>query len=200
MDDRIIPAAALHLATRRPRRVGLLTMLLMALTFALLGCSQASEEEFDAYSIGITTQGQDVSVDAVHMDNRWGVPGGVSISGYWGEASGGASVFNKPMPREISINWLDKDKKIRYQATVKLVDDMAKRARALPVVRYDLDQRELKRIYLIIGLAPQGKAVVWLSNAPYAEGISGRVLEVVGEAQGTETTEVAPYYPERPTR
>jgi hypothetical protein len=172
---------------------------------ALNGCDQ-SDEKFKSYSIGFTTQGQEVSVDAAHIDNLWAVPGGVSITGIWGEASGGASVFDKPMPHEIRINWLDKKTNSRYEANVKLVDDLAERARKLPRIHHDdpeIDQARKreeganynKGIDLIIGLSSKGKVTVWLSNYPHPHNISGRVLEVIGEAQGTLTNKIPSYYP-----
>ena len=172
---------------------------------ALISCKQ-EEEKFKSYSIGFTTQGQEVSVDAAHIDNLWAVPGGVSIAGVWGEEAGGASVFDKPMPHKIRVNWLEKATNRRYEATVKLVDDLAKLAKRLPPIHYDDPEVEQSRkreegtnynkgIDLIIGLSPQGKVTVWLSNYPHPHNISGRVLEVIGEAQGTLTKEIPPYYP-----
>ena len=170
-------------------------MFLYLLAIVLLsGCDQA-DEKFKSYSIGFTTQGQEVSVDAVHIDSQWSVPGGVSISGVWGEASGGSSVFNKAMPHEIRINWRDKKTDKRYEATVKLVADIAKRAKKLPPTRLIVAQTSFRDIYIINGLAMDGKITTWLSNSPYASGITGRVLEVIGEAQGTLTNEIPPYYP-----
>ena len=166
---------------------------------ALISCKQ-EEEKFKSYSIGFTTQGQEVSVDAAHIDNLWAVPGGVSIAGVWGEEAGGASVFDKPMPHKIRVNWLEKATNRRYEATVKLVDDLAKRAKGLPPIRLNVAQSIIKEIYIIIGMSTDGKVIVWLTNAPYASGITGRVIEVIGKAQGTPTKEVRPYYPSQKTK
>jgi hypothetical protein len=155
----------------------------------LVACTQ-SDEKFKSYSIGFTTQGQEVSVDAAYIDNHWSVPGGVSITGIWGEASGGASVFDKAMPHEIYVKWEENASKLRYEATVKLADDLTQRARKLPPVLFDSDQSKVNRIYIIIGLARDGKVTTWLTNAPYASGITGRVLEVIGEAQGKITSKL----------
>jgi hypothetical protein len=104
------------------------------------------------------------------------------------------------MPHEVYVNWEEDKTKLRYEAKVKLVDDLAKRARKLPPVRLNVAQTSLKNIYIIIGMSTDGKVTVWLTNAPYATGITGRVLEVIGEAQGALTKEVTPYYPSNKTQ
>jgi hypothetical protein len=83
---------------------------------------------------------------------------------------------------------------------VNLVDDLAKRARKLPPVRFNVSQSTSKDIFLIIGMSKDGKVTVWLSNTAYATGMTGRVLEVIGEAQGTLTKDVTPYYPSSKTQ
>lgn len=169
--------------------VKILTLLAALL---LVACTQ-SDEKFKSYSIGFTTQGQEVSVDAAYIDNHWSVPGGVSITGIWGEASGGASVFDKAIPHEIYVKWGEVASKLHYDATVKLVDDLAQRARKLPKVTYiPTKDKDVGTIDLIIGLAPNGKVTVWLTNYPYSKYISGRILEVIGEAQGKLTENIPP--------
>lgn len=165
---------------------------LALLTILFLSSCDHADEKFKSYTIGFTTQGQEVSVDDARIDNLWSIPGSVSTSGVWEQASGGASFFNQAIPHEISVNWLDKSSNKRYEATVKLVDDLAKRARVLPPVWLTIPQQEIKEIDIIIGLAPNGKVIAWLSNAPHGNNLSGRVLEVIGEAQGNVINQPRP--------
>jgi hypothetical protein len=171
---------------------------------ALCGCDQ-SEEKFKSYSVGFSTPNVKVWVSAAYLDQRIGILGG-TLTGAWGEASKTSTFSDAPMPHEIYVSWVEDKTKLRYEAKVKLVDDLAKRARKLPPIHYDDPEVEQARkreegpdfnrgIDLIIGLAPTGKVTVWLTNYPYSRYISGRVLDVVGEAQGTLTKDVPPYYP-----
>jgi hypothetical protein len=176
---------------------------------ALCSCDQA-DEKFKSYSVGFSTPNVKVWVSSAYLDQHIGILGG-SIKGAWGEGGAFNSVTDAPMPHEVYVNWEEDKTKLRYEATVKLVDDLAKRAKALPPFRYDDPEVEQARkreegpnfnrgIVLIIGLAPNGKVTVWLSNYPYSRYITGRVLEVVGEAQGTLTKDVTPYYPSNKTQ
>jgi hypothetical protein len=161
---------------------------------ALCGCDQA-DEKFKSYSVGFSTPNVKVWVSSAYLDQHIGILGG-SIKGAWGEGGAFNSVSDAPMPHEVYVNWEEDKTKLRYEATVKLVDDLAKRARKLPMVTYvPSNDRNVGTIDLIIGLAPNGKVTVWLTNYPYPRYITGRVLEVVGEAQGTLTKDVTPYYP-----
>jgi hypothetical protein len=161
---------------------------------ALSSCDQA-DEKFESYSVGFSTPNVKVWVSSAYLDQHIGILGG-TLTGAWGEASKINSVSDAPMPHEVYVNWEEDKTKLRYEATVKLVDDLAKRARKLPMVTYvPSNDRNVGTIDLIIGLAPNGKVTVWLTNYPYPRYITGRVLEVVGEAQGTLTKDVTPYYP-----
>lgn len=163
----------------------------------LSGCEQA-DEKFKSYSVGFSTPNVKVWVSAAYLDQRIGILGG-SIQGAWEEASKTNAVFNEPMPREIYVSWEEDESKLRYEATVKLVGDLAQRARKLPTVTYvPSNDRNVGAIYLIIGMATDGKVTVWLSNYPYSQqSITGRVLEVIGESKGNVTEHVPPYYPSR---
>lgn len=178
----------LHIKTYR------IFLLALFAIVALIGCDQA-DEKFKSYSVGFSTPNVKVWVSAAYLDQRIGILGG-TLTGAWGEASKINSVSDAPMPHEVYVNWEEDKTKLRYEAKVKLVDDLAKRAKALPMVTYiPTNDRNVGAIDLIIGLAPNGKVTVWLTNYPYPRYISGRVLDVVGEAQGTLTKDVPPYYP-----
>lgn len=163
----------------------------------LVACDQ-SNEKFKSYSVGFSTPNVKVWVSAAYLDQRIGILGG-SIQGAWEEAGATNAVFNEPMPREIYVSWEEDESKLRYEATVKLVDDLAQRARKLPKVTYlPTNDKNVGTIDLIIGMATDGKVTVWLSNYPYSQqSITGRTLEVIGESQGKVTKQIPPYYPSR---
>jgi len=150
---------------------------------------------FKSYSVGFSTPGTRVWVSGAYLDGKIGVLGG-SLLGKWGEMSKENILFGKPMPHEIYVNWEEAETKRRYEATVQLSPGLPERARELP--GYTFVRTHEKRpggIYLIIGFAPKGAVTVWLSNAPSAAFRKGRVLDVVGKAEGRLTDKVAPFYP-----
>ena len=164
---------------------------------ALSGCEQA-DEKFKSYSVGFSTPNVKVWVSTATLDNRIRLSAG-SIQGAWEEAGATNAVFKEPMPREIYVSWEEDESKLRYEATVKLVDDLAQRARKLPKVTYlPTNDKNAGTIDLIIGMATDGKVTVWLSNYPYSQqSITGRTLEVIGESQGKVTKQIPPHYPSR---
>jgi hypothetical protein len=182
----------LHISTFRIFFIALFAIV------ALCSCDQA-DEKFKSYTVGFSTPNVKVWVSSAYLDQHIGILGG-TMQGGWGEMSASNSVSDAPMPHEVYVNWEEDKTKLRYEAKVKLVDDLAKRARKLPPVRLNVAQTSLKNIYIIIGMSTDGKVTVWLTNAPYATGITGRVLEVIGEAQGALTKEVTPYYPSNKTQ
>lgn len=155
----------------------------------LSGCDQA-DEKFKSYSVGFSTPNVKVWVSTATLDNRTRLSAG-SLQGAWEEASKTNAVFNEPMPREIYVRWEEDKTGARYEATVKLVADLARRAKKLPKVMYlPTKDWNVGSIELIIGLAADGKVTVWLSNYPYSKYVSGRILEVIGESQGTLTSAI----------
>lgn len=167
----------LHIKTLRFIFLSLLAIVLLS------GCEQA-DEKFKSYSVGFSTPNVKVWVSTATLDHRIQLSAG-SLQGTWEEASKTNAVFNEPMPREIYVRWEEDKTGVRYEATVKLVVDLAKRAKKLPPVRLNVAQSIFRDIYIIIGMSTGGRVTVWLTNAPYASGNTGRVIQVIGEAQAT---------------
>jgi len=179
----------------RKRRLIIFIGILIAIGTGIGVYAHKKSKIFKAYSVGVTTNGQEVSIAAIYLDNKWAIPGGVSISGTWRETKRGASLFNKPLPKEIYINWKDLRSKRHYDATIDLSPTITRQAQKLPPIHLDVANNNLHDIELIIGLKQSGKVVVWLSNAPHQHNLTGRVMYVVGRAQGHITQSSAPYYP-----
>lgn len=158
--------------------------LLLLTVLLLVSCSQ-SDEKFKSYSVGFSTPNVGVWVSSTTLDHRIEISGGL-LQGSWEEASKTNSIFNEPMPHEIYVQWEENKSGIRYEATLKLVDDLATRARKLPTVTYvPSNDQNVGAIYLIIGMATDGKVTVWLSNYPYSQqSIVGRTLDIIGKTQG----------------
>ena len=150
---------------------------------ALTFLSACRSEVFDSYSVGYSTPaGNEIWIQEVRFDDKWGLPGG-GLACCWEEITAGASVFNKPMPHSVHVQWLQEDRKVVYAATVQLPDDLGERARKLPPFTWISDGKRDIGLYLIIGMQPTGGVTVWLSNIDSSANVKGRVLEVVGRAR-----------------
>ncbi len=170
-------------------------ILALLFTVLLTACLHSSDEKFKSYSVGFSTPNVKVWVTDTKLDQRIGILGG-SIQGTWEEGGSTNAVFDAPMPHEIYVSWEEDETKLHYEATVKLVDDLAQRARKLRGITFKISgKKNTGEPYLIVGMAPAGKVVVWLSNHPYSTGITGRVIEIVGEAQGKVRDQLKPYDP-----
>ncbi|SEP20010.1 hypothetical protein, partial [Aquisalimonas asiatica] len=91
---------------------------------------------------------------------------------------------NQPMPYAVRIAWRDESTGVIYRAEAELPEDLTARAARLPPVVWErMDWKDSAR-YLIIGVEADGGLTVWLSNAPRARSVSGRVLEKITRAQG----------------
>ena len=166
--------------------LGLVLILLATVTVA--GCRA---EEIKSYTVGIcTTAGNHIYVERTVFDNEWWAAGG-DISGDWQKAVSTTLLFDRRMPREARVRWHQLDKGVIYEAIVYLDEDLARKARNLPGYTRIADGWKFDAgIYLIVGMRPDGKVIVWLSNAPSENNRHGRVLYVVGEAQAVEVQPV----------
>ncbi|MGE4580314.1 MAG: DUF2931 family protein [Desulfuromonadales bacterium] len=157
--------------------------LLILLLFTVIIVKRYPNDMFEALSIGLsTTAGNQIYVEKTIFDNEWWAMGG-EIQGDWQQAGSTTLVFDKRMPRVARVRWHQLKEGMSYEATVQLDEDLARQAQRLPAVTVRHDNSTIKKIYLIIGMEPNGKVTVWLSNAPHENNLRGRVLHVVGEAQ-----------------
>jgi hypothetical protein len=147
----------------------------------MIGCGQ---DIFDSYATGLSTpSGNKIWIERIEFDDSWGVPGG-GLSCCWKEIGAGASVFDKPMPRQVYLRWVDESETVVYEATLELAKDLAARARHLPgYTVLSSGRHDPGDPHLIIGMQEGGAVTVWLSNAPHGINMSGRVLHIVGTGQ-----------------
>lgn len=157
-----------------------LSLILLAI-MALAGCRA---EEIRYFTVGLsTTPGNHIYVERTVFDNEWWAAGG-DISGDWQQAVSTSGIHDRPMPREARVRWRQLTEGVIYEAIVRLDKDLARKARNLPGFTRISDGRKFDAtIFLIVGMRPNGKVVVWLSNVPSEDNVQGRVLHVVGEAQ-----------------
>jgi hypothetical protein len=162
----------------------LLGLGLIFLASAAVAKFQTEPRPFD---VGLsTTAGNHIYVQRIIFDNEWWAAGG-EITGDWQQAGSTSGIHGRRMPREALIRWQQEDTGVNYEATVRLDENLAKMARNLPGYTRIADGRKFDAsIYLIVGMRPDGKVIVWLSNARSEGNLQGRVLHVVGEAQAVE--------------
>ncbi|BCA81090.1 MAG: DUF2931 family protein [Desulfuromonadales bacterium] len=150
---------------------------------ALLAVASNRATEIRYFTVGLsTTAGNRIHVERTIFDNEWWAAGG-EVQGCWQEAGPTTGIFDKRMPRVARVRWHQLKEGMSYEATVQLDEDLARQAQRLPAVTAHHDSSTIKKIYLIIGMEPNGNVTVWLSNAPHENNLRGRVLHVVGEAQ-----------------
>jgi len=139
--------------------------------------------ELKYFIVGFATpSGNKIWVQKAVFDHRWWRPVG-SIACCWEEARAGSGVDDQPLPHEVYIQWLDESENVVYAANVTLPVDLPERARKLPDFVWKRDGKHDRDVYLIVGMKEHGEVVVWLSNAPHGENMTGRVLEIIGQAQ-----------------
>ena len=158
----------------------------MCAVAAIAMVSACRSEVFDSYSVGYSTPaGNEIWIQDVKFDGKWGLPGG-GLACCWKEVTAGASVFNKAMPHTVYIQWLQEKRNVVYAATVRLPDDLGNRARTLPGYTVISTGRHFRDgPILIIGMKPDGQVTVWLSNVAGAANVKGRVLDVIAKAEAT---------------
>ena len=101
---------------------------LFALMLAFLATA-CQRDVFDSYTVGFATpSGNRIWVQDATFDGKWGVPAG-SMAGRWQGAGKSESVFNKPMPHKLHIQWLQEERNLVHAATVQLPDDLGDRPR-----------------------------------------------------------------------
>ena len=157
--------------------------LLILLLFTVFIVKRHPNDMFEALAIGLsTTAGNQIYVEKTIFDNEWWAMGG-EIQGDWQQAGSTTSVFDKRMPRMARVRWHQLKEGMSYEATVQLDEDLARQAKRLPEFTWISDSEKDKGLYIIIGMEPNGKVTIWLSNAPHENNLRGRVLHVVGETQ-----------------
>jgi hypothetical protein len=163
------------------RRTPLLGLSLMVLSImAVAGCRA---EEIRYFTVGLsTTPGNHIYVERTVFDNEWWAAGG-GISGDWQNAVSTSGIHDQPMPREARVRWHQLKEGMIYEAFVHMDEDLVRQAQRLPPVTAIHDNSTINRIYLIVGMEPNGRVTIWLSNAPHENNLRGRVLHVVGKAQ-----------------
>ena len=158
--------------------------LVILLLFIVFIVKRYPNDMFEALSIGLsTTAGNQIYVEKTIFDNEWWAMGG-EIQGDWQQAGSTTSVFDKRMPRVARVRWHQLKEGMSYEATVHLDEDLARKARKMPGYTRISDGRKFKDSpTLVVGMRPDGKVIVWLTNARSENNVRGRVLHVVGEAQ-----------------
>ena len=160
-------------------------ILLMGLVLvALTNCAMIDNRPFKVYTVGYSTpEGNDIWIDGAEMDGRWGSPGG-GLACCWEMARSLSGVFDRPMPKQVQISWLERSTLTRYRATVTIDENAGKIARNLPGYTYiSSGEKSKSDLALIIGMAPGGAVTIWISNAMTFTNKTGRVIHVVGQAQ-----------------
>jgi len=167
----------------------LLGMALSILAIAACASTIDSNDTFKSITIGYSTpSGNEIWVKAVEFDSSWGVPGG-GLACCWENPGKMAIVFNRAMPKVLRIAWLEESTQNHYDATISLSEDTASKARRLPNLTYiPIKRKKPPIVMLIIGMAPGGDVTVWLSNSSSGKHRKGRVLDVVGMAKATITS------------
>jgi len=156
--------------------------LLLIMLFSIQACND-KPNVFDSYSVAFETpSGNKIWGRVIRFDDRWSVPLG-SMACCWGDAGASSSVFNKPMPKKIYVEWLDESEKRIYKSTIILSEEISRKAKDLPSIRWDIDGKTSKKLFLIVGFKEQGMVNVWLSNAVSNKNKTGRVKHLIAEAQ-----------------
>ena len=154
---------------------------LILLTLSLAGCMRT----IDYMVVGVgTPKGNEIFITNITFDDEWSAIGG-TVSCCWSWAGGLHGVYNRSAPKSVYVQWYDYDPETRYEATIPLSNELYDLATDLPVYQVIHNKRIESNIhpYLILGFSETEEVVVWVSNAPHDENISGRVLHEVGRAQ-----------------
>ncbi|MGE4578103.1 MAG: DUF2931 family protein [Desulfuromonadales bacterium] len=167
--------------TRR-RIVYLLGVALISAALLAVVSNRATEIRY--FTVGLsTTAGNHIHVERTIFDNEWWAAGG-EVQGCWQEAGPTTGIFDKRMPRVARVRWHQLKEGRSYEATVHLDEDLGRQARKMPGYTRISDGRKFKDSpTLVVGMKPDGKVIVWLTNAGSENNVRGRVLHVVGEAQ-----------------
>ena len=174
----------------RHRILYLLGAALISVVLLAVASNRATEIRY--FTVGLsTTAGNHIHVERTIFDNEWWAAGG-EVQGCWQEAGPTTGIFDKRLPRVARVRWHQLKGGMSYEATVQLDEGLARQAQRLPAVTARHDNSTIKKIYLIIGMEPNGKVTVWLSNAPHENNLRGRVLHVVGEAQAVAVPQGVP--------
>ncbi len=148
--------------------------------FTLAGCSGFNFRQGTPFDLGYTAPlGEPVYIEQVRIDKFYSIaPGILGINQDWQRVDGLIVLAPPypPFPSEVFVRWFNYKQQRFYEATVPLKEDTPRIYRDLPKIGYG-------RKLLIIGVLPDGQAVVWVANAKVAR--FGTWIEV-GRVQGQQ--------------
>jgi uncharacterized lipoprotein YmbA len=117
----------------------------------LAGC--ATLVPYPEYALGFSTpDGNEIWVREAVFD-LYRVPVG-SMNCCWEEARSTVSIYDLPLPKAVSVEWIQEKARLVYRADVTLAADLDKRARALPEYRWLSDNQRDRHIYVVVGMRP----------------------------------------------
>ena len=130
----------------------------VVIAIILNACTGLGKPYIERYDISYcSVDNEPVWIEKVLFDH-YPVKSGGGMMGGWMMAGGYILLFPPPpVPKEIYIYWFNYRQQVFYEATVPLKKDAAKTMSSLPKPRFGGP-------VLVIGVKPDGTAVVWVTN------------------------------------
>lgn len=166
-----------------PHKAHFYKFIFIVLLLVTLSC-QSSPKIVPAIGIAVTTEGQEVLVQEVRLDENWAVPIG-NVMGTWAEGGAGAVFFNKPTPTKVYVKWWVGNAKKLFEVRLKLPENLAQKIAAMPPAYQQASGKKLRQKYILIGIKKSGRVVLWLTNSPRKKYIKGREIEELSSAMAS---------------